>query len=862
MLSQALARGRGFRSPITTTSLFRLATPTAAIPRYYFASSRSFQTSQPVKDSEAAPIAPPVLPPDPNKPTDAAPVTVKGTIWFDNIFPTKYWKYDPRWILVRNYANDFAKAASKRLIPSDFPSSFKYLGLTPNWKEGGLFVHFKYEGHSVEEPVETIRSHIEKHGFRSYQNLQMVRVYLVKGRPWVDDMIGRLPSEVLKVEFTGPDPSVEELYKEFRPYGKIVNITMQPGDSKTVPRFALIEYMRVRSATSARNCLNGEAISGTGININYEKPHRKSESAWNWFSSHPRITIPILLALGAGITYVVFDPVRVFFITNQLTGRFSLKAYTGAAEQLWSSTTSTLGSMWTGQKHREQQAPAETWTERQADLARLQHHLKQTPDTIVLVAGPKGSGKSQLVQKAVENSRYKLVIRCDELAGQPPHVMLDRLATQINFKPMFNWLVQGSSMIDTMITATTGAKAGLSTTNEGQIRKMLELLSAAVSRVTMQQKEAREKILSEQRLHQRMEDHGEKVPSQQAAEDEKQMVTAPVPEVEYPVIVIDGFLASEAAKDSVIYDLLVEWASVAAEYHLAHVIMISDNPIAVKTIGKALPNKTIELVSLSDATPESALAVLQRRLGEQFDADALRSCIDGLGGRLTDLELLIQKIRAGMSPQDAYGEIVVRAINEVRKLGLGEDAIAGAGPATSSLSSSSSTSASASGGGAKYAWTPVQFWKIVQLLTANDEVSYDGTRFSALFKGDEGPLQSMERAGLISITYDAGRAYSLRASRPVYRTAFAEMLADERLNATMGILTTKQVIAEEEAALKATVAEMKTLTDLKPAENKTVRGVVTLRLAALKDAFQAHVDKIAKLGEEQSRYKKVISIGE
>ncbi|KAJ3161706.1 mitochondrial escape protein 2 [Geranomyces michiganensis] len=824
----------------------------AGASSHCFRASRSFNTSRPAKDSEAAPIAVPVLPPDVTKSADA-PVSVKGTIWFDNIFPIRYWKYDPRWILVRNYANDFAKAANKRLIPKEFPSSFKYLGVTPNWKEGGLFVHFKYEGHSVEEPVETIRSHIEKHGLRSYQNLQLVRVYLVKGRPWVDDMIGRLPSQILKVEFTGPDPSVEELYKAFRPYGKIVNITMQPGDSKVVPRFALVEYMRVRSATSARNCLNGEAISGTGININYERARRKSETAWNWFSSHPRITIPILLALGAGITYVVFDPVRVFFITNQLTGRFSLKAYTGAAEQLWSSTTSTLGSMWTGQKHREAAAPAETWTERQADLARLQHHLKQTPDTIVLVAGPKGSGKSQLVQKAVENSKYKLVIRCDELAGQPPHVLLDRLATQINFKPMFNWLVQGSSMIDTMITATTGAKAGLSTTNEGQIRKMLELLSAAVSRVTMKQKEAREKILSEQRLHQRMEDHGEKVPSAKAVEDEKQMVSAPVPEVEYPVVVIDGFLASEAAKDSVIYDLLVEWAAVAAEYHLAHVIMISDNPIAVKTIGKALPNKTIELVSLSDATPESALAVVQRRLGEEFDADALRSCIDGLGGRLTDLELLIQKIRAGMSPQDAYGEIVVRAINEVRKLGLGEDAIAGAGPSASALTT---------GPGAKNAWTPVQFWKIVQLLTANDEVSYDGTRFSTFFKGDETPLQSMERAGLISITYDAGRAYSLRASRPVYRTAFAEMLADERLAATMGILTTKQLIAEEEAALRATVAEMKTLTDLKPSENKTVRGVVQARLAALRDGFQGHVDKIAKLGEEQKKHKQVVSIGE
>ncbi|KAJ3013729.1 mitochondrial escape protein 2 [Thoreauomyces humboldtii] len=396
-------------------------------------------------------------------------------------------------------------------------------------------------------------------------------------------------------------------------------------------------------------------------------------------------------------------------------------------------------------------------------------------------------------------------------------------------------------MIDTMITATTGAKAGLSTTNEGQIRKMLELLSSAVSRVTLQQKEARNKILSEQRLHQRMEDSDGKGTAQAIA-DEKTLVSDVVPEVEYPVIVIDGFLASEATKDSVIYDLLIEWAAVAAEYHLAHVILISDNPIAVKTIGKALPNKTIEMITLSDATPESALAVVQRRLGDSVSTDALKTCIDGLGGRLTDLELLIQKIRAGMSPQDAYDEIVVRAINEVRKAGLGEDTATGG-------SSAGHTQ-----------WTAIQFWKVVQLLTTHDEVSYDGTRWHPFFKGDEAPLQAMERAGLVAITYDTGRPAELRASRPVFRTAFAHMLADPALSATMGILTTSKLIADEEEALRKTVVEMNALANL--ASVKPVKGVVFDRLAALRDAFQAHVDKMGTLGDEQKRYKQVVSIQE
>lgn len=67
-----------------------------------------------------------------------------------------------------------------------------------------------------------------------------------------------------------------------------------------------------------------------------------------------------------------------------------------------------------------------------------------------------------------------------------------------------------------------------------------------------------------------------------------------------------------------------------------------------------MPNKTVEMIALSDASPESSLSVVQRRLGESISEDELRTCVEGLGGRLTDLELLISKIRAGMSPQGIF----------------------------------------------------------------------------------------------------------------------------------------------------------------------------------------------------------------
>lgn len=47
----------------------------------------------------------------------------------------------------------------------------------------------------------------------------------------------------------------------------------------------------------------------------------------DWIIDHPRITIPIFAAIVAGITYAVFDPIRVFFITSKITRRFNPEEY-------------------------------------------------------------------------------------------------------------------------------------------------------------------------------------------------------------------------------------------------------------------------------------------------------------------------------------------------------------------------------------------------------------------------------------------------------------------------------------------------------------------------------------------------------
>jgi hypothetical protein len=152
-----------------------------------------------------------------------------------------------------------------------------------------------------------------------------IKTRLVLGRPWLEDLY-RLPKSRLRVEFVPAQDSEppaelsqESLYSLFRRYGKIADITSQPADSKILPKFAYVDFVLVRDAIMARNCMHGFVLQEEGsktptrLRLSFEqrvKPHH----IWNWITNHPRIVIPIVAAFLAAFTVAVFDPIREFFV--------------------------------------------------------------------------------------------------------------------------------------------------------------------------------------------------------------------------------------------------------------------------------------------------------------------------------------------------------------------------------------------------------------------------------------------------------------------------------------------------------------------------------------------------------------------
>jgi hypothetical protein len=207
--------------------------------------------------------------------------------------------------------------AEKAKVPAEVEE------FVPRPKEGGAFLKFKLSPDATPSAVEqAIRNYLKESPVKPWWSpFDRTRARLVKGKPWVEDLY-RLPSARLKVEFLPTESggsvaelSQESLYEQFRLYGKLLDITPQPQDSKVFPKYALLDFMGPRPATMAKNCMHGFVVSelhgggkdGTMLRLSYEQ---KIKANWirDWIVNHPRIVLPIVAALVAGITVAIFDP--------------------------------------------------------------------------------------------------------------------------------------------------------------------------------------------------------------------------------------------------------------------------------------------------------------------------------------------------------------------------------------------------------------------------------------------------------------------------------------------------------------------------------------------------------------------------
>ena len=329
----------------------------------------------------------------------------------------------------------------------------------------------------------------------------------------------------------GPDVPIESLYLEFRPYGRILNIHYPPSLSKDTPRYIYVDFVSLRNAASARMCAHGESIDGTLLSLSYDT-YQKDWFLWKWLVTHPRVVIPILFGLIVGLSYVIFDPIRILNIELGLSQRFSLKKYFDLLGSWFAYGINTLGFY---KNSKELQVNLEGWEERMQDYNRLKVTLQSNPENVILITGPTGSGKSELVSKAIASRHFKLYIKCNAIVNEPSHKAVGILAEQINYYPSFSNLSSISTLIDALITVATGAKIGqgkdslpgLTSSFENDLRKLMDCLTLALLKI-----------------HQK-----------QQAKTQSDPHASPI---EFPVIVIDDFYNLTGPRSLVLYNVFAE----------------------------------------------------------------------------------------------------------------------------------------------------------------------------------------------------------------------------------------------------------------------------------------------------------------
>ena len=612
----------------------------------------------------------------------------------------------------------------------------KVTEILPRLKDGGAFVKFQHPDGITAKDIEGLVSrYLKENPIKPWFNpFRRIRTNLVVGKPWLEDLY-RFPSTRIKVEFVPTSPggeaaelSQESLYSLFRKYGKLAEISSQPSESKILPKYAYLDFASVRHSIMARNCMHGIKIlesqgggkAGTSLRLSFE-PKQKTHWIWDWFINHPRVVLPLLAALIGTAAVAVFDPIRTFFIKAHVEHAFHLK---DNAIFKWFKSQAT--DIFTLGRHRAEEASlGAIWDDRKHVIDQLQTWLMETADTFIVVQGPRGSGKKELIMdQALKNRRNTLLIDCKPIQeARGDSATITAAAASVGYRPVFSWMNSISSLVDLAAQGTIGVKSGFSETLDAQLGKIWQNTAVALKQVALS--------------YRRKEDKDAALPDDDWLEAH--------PECR-PVVVIDNFL-HKSEESSIVYDKISEWAAGLTTANISHVIFLTNDISYSKSLSKALPDRVFRQISLGDITSAVAKKFVITHLDSdqsnmpgdsvklsatqrERDLSELDECIDVLGGRLTDLEFLARRLKTGQTPKHAVAEIIEQSASEILKMYL--------------LTVDKS----------ERKWSVEQAWYLVKSLAENEDLRYNEVLLSNTFASSltatasngEGVLEALSAA--------------------------------------------------------------------------------------------------------------------
>lgn len=816
-------------------------------------------------------------------------------LFIDSVFPIQLARWDLR-RFIGTVQEDSLLATLRTRLAALQEVGYDIVRLQPQPKDGGVFVLVRPQDDKAppqtpEYLEERLLDHPVGH-LPSWAGLNGGKVWVVKGKPWLEDM-DRYASKIVKVSFDGPDVAERDLFQIFRQYGRISDITPpSPGPSGSL-RSSFVMFDRIRSASVARNVLDGfknvDAGTATKLRTAYEKKIH-GHVIRNWLASHPKLVFPVVVFLLGTLTYTIFDPIRALMVKAKMLEWFDPKAF-----KLYRWLRVTALDKFTFANVKTSSAPEEQiWKEREDAQVEIEKYLDDLPSTVSFLHGPQGSGKFNLLQDVLSGKeRSTLVIDCKQLQGaSSDSQLIATLAKQTGYRPMFTFLNSANSLIDLASVGIIGQKTGFSSSLEEQLQQVLSVVTSAITSVAATHMDSvKHEIVKEDQKRARKADaevtkdrirrgiwhdgrldcvagngvmselgigdelfgdvdaiefkstsattgggHASHEKPGKATEKEYQQSAADAQAVKaLPVVIVRNY---ELKGNDVVLKALAQWAASLAENKIAHVVVISDNRENLKRLARALPSKPLISIPLYDADAESALAFVKKRLAEadihiEYAPEQVAH-VNQLGGRASDLESLVHKVRSGLTIEQAVDDIINRAVSEIRKTAFGDD----------------------SDDMKNLPWTREQAWTILNKLSRQPEIPYHHLLVDFPFKGDDAALRELEHAELISVTAVNGRPSMIRPGKPIFRYVFERLAEDKIFKAIQDMNINNAIIVSSETTVQRCEEELTKIKDLEVTESSKrwqLFGGKSATSARMQYLFAKMMDAETKIEDAERR---------